>query len=119
MTTILTALRAYIYGVLLGLDQLVNAIFCGSHKESICLRSAKAWKAGKTYGCVLCKVWDFFHKNHCKIVAWRNRVDDMPEKENTHISELSIAATLLFLVIGTILGPLAWYILMLVFFGGL
>ncbi|MBR1173910.1 hypothetical protein JQ617_08090 [Bradyrhizobium sp. KB893862 SZCCT0404] len=57
--------RRYIYGVLIGLDQLGNALFGGYPDETISFRSANARDDGKRWGCVLCKVLDWIDPNHC------------------------------------------------------
>ena len=85
---VLNLIGLYLYNILVGLDQLLNTMLGGHPRETICLRSAKHWRAGGKMGCVLCKVWEFFHADHCRIVAWRHGVDDMPDDETFHISDL-------------------------------
>ncbi len=51
--------------LLLGLDQLANAVLRGDPDETISSRAAKAQARGKTWGCVLCRVLDVFDRDHC------------------------------------------------------
>lgn len=57
--------RWYVYGLLIALDQLVNAALGGYPDETISFRSAQARNEGKRWGCVLCKVLDAIHERHC------------------------------------------------------
>lgn len=51
--------------LLLGLDQLANAVLRGDPDETISSRAAKAQVRGKAWGCVLCRVLDVFDRDHC------------------------------------------------------
>lgn len=81
-------LKAYVGAVFIALNQFANAITGGDPGETISLRSAKSWKNGESMGCILCKLLDFFVSEHCRIVGWRNGVEDMPKTENLHFSDL-------------------------------
>jgi len=59
-------LNSYILSLLLALDQLANAITFGSHKETISQRAAIAERNGNRIGCFVCRVLNFFHRDHCK-----------------------------------------------------
>ena len=58
-------MKDYIWNLLVSVDQLVNTIFAGNPDESISSRAAKAERAGKKWGCVLCKLLDKIDKDHC------------------------------------------------------
>jgi hypothetical protein len=55
----------YCFEVALAFDRLLNAIICGKSTETICVRATQAWFLDKTWGCVLCRVVDFFDRDHC------------------------------------------------------
>jgi hypothetical protein len=112
--TPLPALEVYLGCLLLAANRLLNAIAGGSPDETVSLRAAKLWKEGRRSGCVLCKILDFFHADHCRIVAWRNGVDDMPEDENLHHSELPAASLAIALVMITLAAPLGWFLAALI-----
>lgn len=59
-------LKQYILNILIGLDQLANAILFGDPRETISSRSDKAMKEGKKWGCTLCKFLALFQKDHCQ-----------------------------------------------------
>lgn len=48
-------------------DQLANTVLGGSEDETISSRAGKAARKGKRWGCVLCKVLDWFQPNHCEL----------------------------------------------------
>jgi hypothetical protein len=48
-------------------DQLANTAFGGSEDETISSRAGKAARKGKRWGCVLCKLLDWFQPNHCEL----------------------------------------------------
>lgn len=52
--------------ILIGVDQLGNALLRGDPDETISSRAAKAQLKGKTWGCVLCKFLDKIDPNHCQ-----------------------------------------------------
>lgn len=58
----------YVLRVLIGVDQLLNAILGGLPDETISSRAAKAARKGRAWGCVLCRVLDIFHRDHCERV---------------------------------------------------
>ncbi|KXA71094.1 hypothetical protein AXA74_20275 [Bordetella hinzii LMG 13501] len=47
-------------------DQTLNAALAGSEDETISSRAGKAARAGRKWGCVLCKVLDRFDPQHCQ-----------------------------------------------------
>ena len=55
----------YVFNVLIALDQFVNALLGGYADETISYRSAAARDRGERWGCVLCKVLDWFEEGHC------------------------------------------------------
>lgn len=52
--------------ILVALDQLLNTLFNGYPDETISSRAAKAKKRGAAWGCILCKILDWFDKDHCE-----------------------------------------------------
>lgn len=56
--------RAWRLGV--SFDQLANTAFGGSEDETISSRAGKAARKGERWGCVLCKLLDWFEPNHCE-----------------------------------------------------
>jgi hypothetical protein len=58
------ALR-YVFFVAVSLDQVANAVLGGYPDETVSIRAAFARNRGQRWGCVLCKLLDFFHPNHC------------------------------------------------------
>lgn len=59
-------LKEYLWGVLIGIDQLGNALLKGHPDETISSRAAKAKIKGKKWGCVLCRFLDVLDKDHCE-----------------------------------------------------
>ena len=55
----------YVFNVLIALDQFVNALLGGYADETISYRSAVARDRGERWGCVLCKVLEWFEEDHC------------------------------------------------------
>ena len=58
-------MKRYVFSVLVALDQLGNALLGGYADETLSYRSAKARNQGRRWGCVLCKLLDFIHNDHC------------------------------------------------------
>lgn len=56
----------YIQNIGLGVDETGNALVGGDGHETISSRAAKAQRAGKVWGCVLCRFLNLFQKNHCE-----------------------------------------------------
>lgn len=52
--------------IFLGVDRATNAALGGDVSESISGRANRARKAGRAWGCVMCKVLNWFDKNHCE-----------------------------------------------------
>lgn len=59
-------LKRYLWNILLSLDQLLNTVAGGDPDETISSRADKAQKAGKAWGCILCKLLSKIQKNHCQ-----------------------------------------------------
>lgn len=58
-------LRKWIFNVLIGIDQLGNAITGGDPDETISSRAAKGQFKGKWWGRWLCKALDIVDPGHC------------------------------------------------------
>lgn len=58
--------KDWILNVLIGIDQLGNALLRGDPDETISSRAAKSAARGKRWGCVLCKFLDKLDPNHCE-----------------------------------------------------
>lgn len=52
--------------ILVGLDCATSATFGGDGHTTISRRAYLAEKAGKRWGCVLCKILDRIQENHCE-----------------------------------------------------
>ena len=69
----------YLFGLLVALDQVLNALLGGYADETISYRSAIASKNGERWGCVLCTMLDKIDPDHCvktivaKLVSLRKR----------------------------------------------
>lgn len=59
-------------------DQLANTAFGGNEDETISSRAGKAARQGKRWGCVLCKVLDWFQPNHCELSIEPDRGKSLP-----------------------------------------
>jgi hypothetical protein len=57
----------YVLTVLLGLDQLVNALFAGYADETISYRAAIANSEGKLWGCWFCNIIQKIIPDHCNL----------------------------------------------------
>lgn len=62
---IANVVRRYLVNVLLGFDQLGNALLAGDPDETISSRAAKARAKRKAWGCVLCALLDGLDRDHC------------------------------------------------------
>ncbi len=58
--------KGWIKDILIGVDQLGNALLRGDPDETISSRAAKAEVRGKRWGCLLCKFLDKLDPDHCK-----------------------------------------------------
>lgn len=58
-------MRSYFLNLLIALDQLGNAIVAGDPDETISSRAGKAQRAGRRWGCILCRMLDWFERDHC------------------------------------------------------
>lgn len=59
-------MKRYFFGILCGVSVLINALVGGEPIETVSYRSAKANRAGKRWGCVMCRFLDLFHRRHCR-----------------------------------------------------
>jgi hypothetical protein len=57
------------WDVALGFDCTASALFGGDGKTTISKRAGLARRAGKRWGCVLCKLLDAIQANHCEDAA--------------------------------------------------
>lgn len=57
---------SHAHRVAVSFDQLANAGAGGDEDETISSRAAKASRQRKPWGCVLCKVLDWFDPGHCE-----------------------------------------------------
>ncbi|MFT2186367.1 hypothetical protein [Pseudomonas putida] len=48
-------------------DQLANTALGGDEDETISSRAGKAARAGRRWGCVLCRFLDLFEPAHCEL----------------------------------------------------
>ncbi len=51
--------------IALAYDQLGNAATNGNEDETISSRANRARLEGRRWGCVLCRILDWFQKDHC------------------------------------------------------
>ncbi|WP_349609172.1 hypothetical protein [Cupriavidus sp. DF5525] len=58
-------MRRYLWNILIALDQFGNALAAGSPDETISSRAGKAQAAGRRWGCILCRMLDWFERDHC------------------------------------------------------
>lgn len=58
-------IKKWIWNILISIDQLANTLTGGDPDETICSRAAKAMREKKVWGCILCKLLDFYEKDHC------------------------------------------------------
>jgi len=58
-------IKLYVLNVLIGIDQLANALLAGSPDETISSRAGKGQKEGKRWACLLCRFLDYLQKDHC------------------------------------------------------
>ena len=57
----------YLYNILIGIDQLVNAILGGDPDETISSRMGKRAAKGDSLFCnLLCKLLNLIQKDHCQ-----------------------------------------------------
>ncbi|MBA8881713.1 hypothetical protein [Phyllobacterium myrsinacearum] len=64
----LTALWIYIYRVFIAIDRTVNTVLLGDLDQTISYRAATAWAEERKWGCYLCRILDFIHREHCRNV---------------------------------------------------
>lgn len=62
----MSLLKRYFWNLLLALDQFANTLAGGDPDETISSRADKAQRAGKAWGCILCKLLSKIQKNHCQ-----------------------------------------------------
>lgn len=58
-------LRKWIFNILVGIDQLGNALTGGDPDETISSRSAKGELKGKWWGRAMCRFLNVFDPGHC------------------------------------------------------
>lgn len=58
-------MKEYFWNILISVDQSLNTLFGGNPDETISSRAGKAAEEGRAWGCYLCKVLDWFDKDHC------------------------------------------------------
>lgn len=59
-------MKKYLYNILIGVDQLANAILGGDPDETMSSRIGKGARQGNKFCILLSKFLDIFEKNHCK-----------------------------------------------------
>ena len=59
-------MRQYLVNILVGVDQLANAVLGGDPMQTISYRSAMAEEEHKRWGCVLCRWLSKIQKDHCE-----------------------------------------------------
>jgi hypothetical protein len=58
--------KRYIWNILIGIDQLLNAVLAGDPDETISSRMGKRVIKKNCKACkILCGILDIFDKNHC------------------------------------------------------
>ena len=65
----MAALKWYFVNLIMGVDQLVNALFGGYHDETISSRLGKSLRKNKhkrSCAFYVCKFLDIFDKSHCE-----------------------------------------------------
>ncbi|RWN25297.1 MAG: hypothetical protein EOR96_34515 [Mesorhizobium sp.] len=61
----------YARGVTVALSTLLNALLGGVPSEPLSCRSARARRAGKRWGCLLCRFLDRIDPDHCeRSIKW-------------------------------------------------
>lgn len=55
----------YLFGVLVALDQLCNALLAGYPDETLSTRAARARASGQRWGCLLCRLLESIDRDHC------------------------------------------------------
>ena len=59
-------MKRYAWNLLIALDQFANTVLGGYPDETISSRAAKAARAGRRWGCILCRLLDQIDKGHCE-----------------------------------------------------
>lgn len=72
-------------------DQLGNAATNGDEDETISSRAAKASRAGRRWGCVLCGLLDRIDPGHCEKSI---ESDEGKPLEKTHAADLLVSAAM-------------------------
>lgn len=61
-------MKNYFLDLLIAFDQLANTLLGGYPDETVSLRAAREKRINnKAWACVLCKVLDWFQKDHCAL----------------------------------------------------
>ncbi|MFC4518622.1 hypothetical protein [Cupriavidus pinatubonensis] len=58
-------MKRYIWNLLIAIDQFGNAVAGGDPDETISSRAGKAMREGKRWGCLLCRLLNWFERDHC------------------------------------------------------
>lgn len=56
----------YLYGVVIALDRVANAILLGHPNETLSHRAATAWANDRVWGCYFCRLLEFLDRDHCR-----------------------------------------------------
>lgn len=59
------SIKRWFWNVLISVDQLGNTLAGGDPDETISSRAGKAKQEGKRWGCVLCRILNWFDRGHC------------------------------------------------------
>ena len=60
------ALLAWVFRVLIAIDQLLNTVIGGDPDETISSRAAKGAARGVAGWCLLCRLLDLVDRDHCR-----------------------------------------------------
>jgi hypothetical protein len=55
----------YVWSVLVAGSIMLNAVTGGQAPQTLCYRAGTAKNAGRRWGCVFCRVLDYFDPGHC------------------------------------------------------
>lgn len=58
-------MKRYFWNILIAIDQLGNAVRGGDPDETISSAAGKAQQKGKRWACILCRMLNWFEKDHC------------------------------------------------------
>jgi hypothetical protein len=72
----MTKVGQYFLNFAILIDEAFNTLAGGSPNETISERAAKARNAGRTWGCVLCRVLNWINPGHCDTALTSTIGDD-------------------------------------------